>query len=966
MKPKKATSILLFIITAAFLALCSSNAQADDAGIIGSYNIIGTEDHDYNLSLEFVKRSQEFSLDDQKISFYMLGCDMVSDSGDRVEFVIRSEQYGAKMVFIAPEAGRQSGEYSTADFYKHANSILRIQSTDKIIYEKIDGKWHITIGDNNIEPVLYLEGKNSWNEELKYTDSSNEPFRINLENYTLSREGDNFLMYHNFSPSSPLYDLGEKTITFNSSEIMLRTFETRLKEASHKSYIEVDREPSRAIIGSIIRFTGDSDDGDNLATVTGIDKNHNKIYIKRFDSLSYNSHDTGTWLRCFADHGNGQVYDNEYPKVNLEPTTWTISEDQFGDLLNEIIENDPTGLLEGIYISLDDEDNFGYGLKNVTYSYDGLNFTGGLTGAFDIDMELDFFGRPVDVGPVHIDYATMANSIIDQILRINTYKREAFRFYFNPYFMQSYCDWGGLPNPPAVFPLTFRIYFDKDFDLIGGNIKIKVPGPGLIMPGGLAKVTALGGGYTYPATFGINVDFRDAGLDSFGIPFWSAETAAVLSLDRSYLTLDGRIWMWNKNFRVGDASATIAWSYYKGKRFKGIEFSGETGVSKGKTSLIFDLGFKVKRYKSNGKTKSYIGGSGSGRVKAFGKTFSGVGIKATSRKFSAYVKLPILGKRKVTVYYKDITEAVSSLSTNASGTYTTDPSNAILIQENSIGSGVAALMGNNGSTIVLIPEAKRISQNPPQFRILNYSSLSVNNTLNLPNDTKQAAITINYHGSIENIRVELPGGTLADVVIADENTVEEPGKLYAMDYELDDTESQVYIEIDDAGAGDYTLSYSADAVTDAAIYEIVQVPAIENDEVNAVYNSGMVDLSWNLEQAIDGDVKYHLTLQSLNDGEVIAEYSLYENMVVDNDGDEEDDGEETEIYVDDAALTVSGTNVSTRIKLPDNLAAGTYGFVVEPVLNNTDEEDLEGDAVTSNTFEHTIPALAPLSRLPPE
>lgn len=43
----------------------------------------------------------------------MLGCDMVSESDDRLEFVIRNEQYGAKMVYIAPEAGRQSGEYST-------------------------------------------------------------------------------------------------------------------------------------------------------------------------------------------------------------------------------------------------------------------------------------------------------------------------------------------------------------------------------------------------------------------------------------------------------------------------------------------------------------------------------------------------------------------------------------------------------------------------------------------------------------------------------------------------------------------------------------------------------------------------------------------------------------------------------------------------------------------------------------
>ena len=76
--------------------------------------------------------------------------------------------------------------------------------------------------------------------------------------------------------------------------------------------------------------------------------------------------------------------------------------------------------------------------------------------------------------------------------------------------------------------------------------------------------------------------------------------------------------MWNNRFRVGDLSAAIAWSYYKGKRFKGIEFSGETGVGAKHVNFIIDLKFKVKRYKSGGETQSYIGGKGSARLAALG------------------------------------------------------------------------------------------------------------------------------------------------------------------------------------------------------------------------------------------------------------------------------------------------------------------------------------------------------------
>jgi hypothetical protein len=227
------------------------------------------------------------------------------------------------------------------------------------------------LGENDVEPELYLEDKKDWNEKLKFSGSGDTPFSIDLENYTISRQGSSFQMYHTFSPSSPLRDIDiQHTITFNSEQIMLRTFETRLSQSSQKTEIVVDRRPSPAIIGSIIRFTGDSDDGDNLATVTGIDENNYMVYITPHNSASYNYHDEGTWLRCFADHGNGQVYDNEYPKVNLEPSTWAIGVDAFNAIFDDIIgPNDLTGILkrQPVNISVDpaDWDSFGYGLKNV-------------------------------------------------------------------------------------------------------------------------------------------------------------------------------------------------------------------------------------------------------------------------------------------------------------------------------------------------------------------------------------------------------------------------------------------------------------------------------------------------------------------------------------------------------------------------------------------------------------------------
>lgn len=950
MRKFKQLFVVLLIVAMITTTLPLESYAASNNLELGSYNVIGLENLDYKLKVEAVKRNYSFNLNDEKLSFYMLGCDLIAKTDDRMEFVIRNPNYGAKFVFIAPEAGRKSEILQTKNFYTYANSILRVKDVDKIIYQKEGDNWNVILGENDIIPEIWIEEKNGSNEKLKFdyysSESVENPFIIDLENYTIKREDSFFKMHHVFSPKSLIYKcMSDPTITFKSEEIMLRTFETRLSEDNNaKTYIYVDRKPSKAIIGNVIRLGSNSDDGANLATITGIDVNNNKIHILRYSSINYNTPDEGTWLRCFSDYSNGIVIDNEYPKVYLEPSIWGIKEEEIGKILNRFIDFDPTGLMDDIEIKLDDEDNFGYKLKNVSYSYDGLNFVGGFSGAFDIEQKLNFFGRKVTVGPVHIDYSSASNSVMDQILRINTYKREAFRFYFNPNFMASYCEWGNLGslNPPDTFPLSFRLYFDKNFELIGGNIKVNIPGKGIPMPGGLIYVDNIGGGFTYPQTFDVSAKFTSIDAD-FGFPLWNADAELRLSLDRKYLYLKGRSWMFGKKVSVGQFDATVSWSYYIGKHFKGVEVNGETGIGSKHVNMIAEITFKVKKYKSSGKTKTYIGGSGEARVEAFGITLSGIGVYFNSKRIKGTMHIPVIGSKSFIVKYSKIIKNIKNLSES------TDVYGTFVLENEDLGYGVAVLNDEYGNEIILIPEAKRIPQN------LYLSSVSLNNIplvfsdsssniLNLTTNTTEAAITINYEGNIENVEVTLPNDLVKEIVVVDENTIEEQGKLYAMDYGLDDNTRQLYIQIKNAQVGSYTLSYTADNVTSIDIYEIIAVPKIVTDSLNATFNNSdnTVTLDWELEELISGDVRYHLTMVDLESGEVKDEYIIFEDLL------DEDDETTTENYIPTQALIINETNISTKIKLNDNLLSGNYAFRIEPVLYQENEDNLYGEISFSN------------------
>jgi hypothetical protein len=869
-------------------------------------------------------------MEDEKISFYMLGGDLVYESDTEKKFVARSEDLGFKFVFISPEAGRVSGAYSTRDFYPELNSILRVLDVDYVTYKLVDGNWVVELGDSILDPNLYYEEKNGTrtflDTELGIGDEGH--FILDLENYTLRKGNGMFLFRHNFSDKSVLDDIfNDPGIDFKSEEIMFRTFESRLSEDSEKFEIYTTRKPSMAMIGQIIRFTGDSDDGENLAIINGVDPEHHLIYIDRVDTIDYNLHEEGTWLRTYNDYSNGQVMPNEYPKIYLSPTFWTIEESELQSLIDTVANADPSGLLSGIDVELDTQDSFGYSLRDVSYSKNGLDFVGGMNGAFYIGFDFNFFGRGVDIDPVRIDYGSALTSLQDEILRINTYKSEAFRFYFNPDMFASYADYAdmGSFNPPDTFPLKFRLYFDKEFELIGGNVRINLPGKGIPLPGGLIYIDNIGGGYRYPQTFEVGANFTSLDAD-FGFPLWSADVEMELSIDQKYLEIEGSSWMFGRKIQVGDFDAVVAWSYYTGKKFKGVEVFGEVGVHVSKVDLVMDLTFKVKRYKTDGSTRTYIGGRGRASIEAFGYTFGGVSVGANMKRFKASVEIPIIGQKSVYVYYEDVLRNISGLSS----------------MENNV-LGVASMYDEAGNLVVLVPEARLINQPITISQIGDISC--IDNSLTLSNLIYEGAITVNYTGTLDSISVTLPDGTTKDVIIATDTTVYDPAYLYAMDYEISDTERQLYIQLTEPQTGDYTVNYGNTVVSDINLYEITQIPELTSD-LNANIVDDIVTLNWDINEDID-QTKYHLTLVEVDDlGEIINEYPLYEDYTL-------DDLSVVENYMDDASIEMIGLNNTTNLLMPSNLHSGNYQFILEPIFDVYDGENLAGEAVKSNTFIYT-------------
>jgi len=127
----------------------------------------------------------------------------------------------------------------------------------------------------------------------------------------------------------------------------------------------------------------------------------------------------------------------------------------------------------------------------------------------------------------------------NEILRMNTYKREAWRFYFNPDVFRDFVAFG-KNKVRRDFPFTFRLYFDRDFDLIGGNLRLNLPSRLAIPITPFTGVNALGGGYTKPATFQVSAQLGDlylAKIPAKGRTFWRLDADVVLSMDEGYIEI---------------------------------------------------------------------------------------------------------------------------------------------------------------------------------------------------------------------------------------------------------------------------------------------------------------------------------------------------------------------------------------------------------------------------------------------
>lgn len=241
----------------------------------------------------------------------------------------------------------------------------------------------------------------------------------------------------------------------------------------------------------------------------------------------------------------------------------------------------------------------------------------------------------------------------------------------------------------------------------------------------------------------------------------------------------------------------------------------------------------------------------------------------------ASVKVPLIGWRSVEMKYADVLKNIFSLSANGNS-YGIMRLSDIRSVEASPMNGVATLTDQHGNELVLMPEATKVIQPMPMF--VYHNSSGVNNTLNLPAPVAEAGITIDYTDSLSNVIVTLPDGTAKEIVIVQEGVAEGSTKLYAMDYELDDTTKQMYIQIKNAMVRNYVLNYTESA-TDTNIYEIAQVPQIKDEQAIAVLNGDTATLSWEIEQPINGDVRYHLSMVELDNAKVVNIIPIYQDLM---------------------------------------------------------------------------------------
>ncbi len=576
----------LFSPLTVFLALILGVSAASAEGI----QVVGAEDMDYQLRLGTIAAGETFQLADEKPTLLVKGCTLAYQSETLIELSVANGSQGVEITVFAPEAGRHSKTFREGDYAGSVNANLRITNIETLTFRKTEGVWRMEVGSAGDSPRFFLtDASRKSSQEILY-DAGSGLFTLDLETYVLKRESGSFRFHHAFRGRF-INLFGIDRIVFRPEEILLRTYESRLAqryEPARRSAatIHVDRTPPQSLIGATLRFGGSSQQGANLATVRSVDPVAKTIAVNPLTPSTANSHPVGRWIRAYKLVAHDVAVANQYPIMYLPPHDWTEGGEIAGAIAREFATADPTGIFSTIDIGAGGGGGgeIGFRLRNVTFGHDGVNFVGGMYGVVSFGMQLNFFGRTLNVGPSELDISSVFDQIADEIISVNTYRRDAWVFYFNPEALAEAVTFG---SRSLDFPLTFRLYFDRNFNLNGGGMRLRPPRPIPLSP--LKGISRVGGGFSRPSTFEIEARFSDLFLKTLpGVTrdFWRCDAHVVLSMDEGYLLITTR-GQKMKGMRLleavdlGSARATVQWDRSKrpeGQRWEGVIFNGNFGV----------------------------------------------------------------------------------------------------------------------------------------------------------------------------------------------------------------------------------------------------------------------------------------------------------------------------------------------------------------------------------------------------
>jgi hypothetical protein len=938
--------------------------------------VVGAEDIGYQLRLATVADGQSFSLDNEKPTLLIKGCALVSQSKTLIELNVIDGNEGVEITVFAPEAGRHSKVFREGDYAERINAKLQITDIATLRLQKTGDVWRMEIGESADTPRFFLlDSSQGASQEITCEEGSGQ-FTLDLETYALTRETGNFRFRHAFRGRFiRLFNVDG--IVFRPDEIMLRTYESRLSQrynpgSSSSVTINVDRTPPASLIGATLRFGGSSQNGANLATVRSVNPGAKTVTVVPWKIGSANTHPAGRWIRAYKQVAHDVAVANQYPIAYLPPHDWTEGGEIAGAIAQEFAAADPTGFFSSVDIGAGGGagggGEIGFRLRNVTHSHDGINFEGGMYGVVAFEMQVNFFGKSLDVGPAELDISLVFDQVADEIISVNTYRKDAWVFYFNPEALAESVTRG---TRTVDFPLTFRLYFDRSFELNGGGMRIRLPKPFPISP--LKGVSRLGGGFSRPSTFEVDARFTDLymkRIPSVNRDFWRCDAAVVLSMDEGYLYMvaggtkgkvDGMRLL--EKVDLGSAEVTVQWDRSKrpaGQRWEGIVFDGTFGINLSQVNVGFGGGFRIRDWPNS----LYVGGRGCVSGSAFGINFGSLNtyLNRERLRFTARAGIsPFRVSHTAEIKWRDMRSYLTPFSMDMSDTDTGSM-------------GVSRIYTDDGFEVVLVPEARRLGSRQVVQDDSSLSTLGMLQPLSgetiepftLEKAYPEILLSIEYNNTTSAVAsVTLPGSIGKSVIIVteeDQDTID-PNVLYGLDFragEDDDPENlarQMLITIPEAEAGDYTLTFGLpqEQVDLFEYFEVIPVPGITNLTAAAVPDkSGHVALTWQTEPVVT-NAHYQLIMQKVDGGDTIENelpiYGLFEDVDEDEEQDEPDVTQVMRLLPPEQIVRDGEITFSIELKLPENLVVGNYRFVLEPIVLEHDgealEEPLHGDAAES-------------------